>query len=74
MMPEMQLTQNNRVSSQEHFPATSAGVHVETEKAAHEMNRSLLTGFLPFPFGVSTHICDGEGQEPRAHMDTMADA
>jgi hypothetical protein len=25
--------------------------------SAHEMNRSLFTGFLSFPFGVSTHIC-----------------
>lgn len=28
----------------------------EVEKT-YEINRSLLTGFFPFPFGVSTHIC-----------------
>ena len=27
------------------------------DRRTYEINRSLLTGFFPFPFGVSTHIC-----------------
>jgi hypothetical protein len=30
------------------------------------MNRSLLTGFFPFPFGVSTHICHFERNPERS--------
>jgi hypothetical protein len=30
---------------------------IEEDRMTYEINRSLLTGFFPFPFGVSTHIC-----------------
>jgi hypothetical protein len=33
------------------------GREIEEDRMTYEMNRSLLTGFFPFPFGVSTHIC-----------------
>jgi hypothetical protein len=33
------------------------GREIEEDRMTYEINRSLLTGFFPFPFGVSTHIC-----------------
>jgi hypothetical protein len=32
------------------------GREIEEDRMTYEINRSLLTGFFPFPFGVSTHI------------------
>lgn len=50
------LTQDDRISSQEHFSSRQSAPPHHLQMLAHEMNRSLFTAFPFPPFGVSVHI------------------